>query len=144
MGPVEGVTAPVDYLVVEFPDGVAGFDLAMARELASLVDAEMVRLLDLVVLEKALDGTVLVHELDDVLDGDDLLSLGAQVAEVLAFDEVVALSLSMAPGSVAGVIVWENVWLSPLAGAATASGGRVLTTGRIPLGTRPLTTGRRS
>nr|HPU39971.1 DUF6325 family protein [Microthrixaceae bacterium] len=121
MGPVEGVTAPVDYLVVEFPDGVPGFDLAMARELASLVDAEMVRLLDLVVLEKALDGTVSVHELDDVLDGDDLLSLGAQVAEVLAFDEVIALSLSMAPGSVAGVIVWENVWLSPLAGAATAS-----------------------
>jgi hypothetical protein len=56
---------------------------------------------------------------------------------------VIALSLSMAPGSVAGVIVWENVWLSPLAGAATASGGRVLTTGRIPLGTRPLS-GRRS
>lgn len=144
MDPVDDVTAPVDYLVVEFPDGVAGFDAAMARELASLVDAEMVRLLDLVVLEKAPDGTVEVHELADLLDGDDLLSLGAQVAEVLALDEVIALSASMAPGSVAGVIVWENVWLSPFAGAASESGGRVLTTGRIPLGPRPLTSGRRS
>lgn len=143
MGSLEGVSAPVDYLVVEFPDGVAGFDMAMARELASLVDAEMVRLLDLVVLEKSPNGTVEVHELDDVVDGDDLMSLGSQVAEVLALDEVVALSSSMAPGSVAGVIVWENVWLSPLSSAASESGGRVLSTGRLPVATT-LTSGRRS
>src|SRR4029453_13183488 len=55
---------PVDYLVVEFPAGSSNFTGEMAAELASLVEAGTIRVLDLLVLHKD-DGSaagVLVWE----------------------------------------------------------------------------------
>ena len=43
-------TGPVEYLVVGFPDGTVSDHLA--PELAKLVDNEVIRILDLVVLTK--------------------------------------------------------------------------------------------
>ena len=43
---------PVDYLVVEFPADKADFSGEMARELTSLIERGLVRVLDLVVLRK--------------------------------------------------------------------------------------------
>jgi hypothetical protein len=39
----------------------------------------------------------------------------------------------MEPGTVAGVIVWENSWAAPFASAARRSGGQLVATGRIPI-----------
>ena len=37
------------------------------------------------------------------------------------------------PGSVAGVLVWENRWAAPFATAARRAGGQLIATGRIPI-----------
>jgi hypothetical protein len=37
----------------------------------------------------------------------------------------------MDPGSVAGVIVYENLWAAPFADAARRAGGRLIADGRI-------------
>ena len=47
----------MDYLVVEFPAGRSNFTGEMAAELASLVEAGTVRVLDLLILHKADDGS---------------------------------------------------------------------------------------
>src|SRR4051794_24430827 len=60
------VLGPVDYLVVEFPADKANFSGEMAAELRSLIDRELVRVLDLVILRKEPDGSVEVAELADV------------------------------------------------------------------------------
>jgi uncharacterized membrane protein len=52
------MTGPVEYLVVGFPDGTINDDLA--PELAKLVDNEVIRILDLVVLTKDTSGDVAV------------------------------------------------------------------------------------
>jgi hypothetical protein len=39
----------------------------------------------------------------------------------------------MDPGSVAGVLVWENLWAAPFASAARRSGGQLIADGRIPI-----------
>jgi len=57
---------PVDYLVVEFPAGKSNFTGEMAAELASLVESGTVRVLDLLMLHKADDGTVEAFEIDDL------------------------------------------------------------------------------
>ena len=57
------VIEPVDYLVVEFPAETAKCSGEMAAELTSLVDRELVRVLDLVLLRKDLDGSVEAAEL---------------------------------------------------------------------------------
>ena len=59
------VMGPVDYLVVEFPVERADFSGEMAAELTSLVDRELVRVLDLVLLRKDPDGSVEAAELND-------------------------------------------------------------------------------
>jgi hypothetical protein len=123
---------PVDFVVVEFPEGSGSFGGAMARELASLVDAEMIRVLDLLVLEKAEDGTVDGFEVEDLGDLGDMRTLAGQLAEILALEDIEHLAAAMEPGSRAGVLVWENVWAAPFAVAVRESGGQLIADGRIP------------
>jgi hypothetical protein len=124
---------PVDYMVVEFPAGASNFTGAMARELVALVDAGIIRLIDVLILTKNLDGTVEPMELSDVGELGDLQSLEAQLAELLAEDDVAQLAAAMEPGSTAGVLIWENLWAAPFASAARASGGQLIANGRIPI-----------
>jgi hypothetical protein len=124
---------PVDYLVVEFPAGQANFTGEMAAELAVLNEAGIIRILDLLVLVKDADGTVEAHEIDDTEQANELVQLESEIAEILAVDDVAHLAEAMEPGSVAGVIVWENLWAAPFAAAARRAGGQLVATGRIPI-----------
>src|SRR2546430_8022294 len=56
---------PVDYLVVEFPPGAQNFDGEMAAELVRLSDAGTIRVLDLMIVQKAADGSVDAYEIDE-------------------------------------------------------------------------------
>ena len=124
---------PVDYLVVEFPAGKASFTGEMADALANLVDEGIIRILDLLVILKGEDGDFEAHEIDDVENLGELRGLEAHVAEILAAEDVANLAAAMDNGSVAGVIVWENVWAAPFASAARRAGGQLVATGRIPI-----------
>jgi hypothetical protein len=126
------VLGPVDYLVVEFPAGAANFTGEMAQELAALVEAGTIRLIDALILTKDDDGNVDALELSDVSDLGPLASLEADLAEMLAEDDVAHLAAAMDPGSVAGVLVWENLWAAPFGSAVRRSGGQLIANGRIP------------
>jgi hypothetical protein len=39
----------------------------------------------------------------------------------------------MEPGTMAGVLVWENRWAAPFASAARRAGGQLIASGRIPI-----------
>jgi len=124
---------PVDYLVVEFPAGEQKFSGEMADELLRLADSGIVRILDLLVIAKDESGEIAAYEIDEVTDRDDVRALEADVAEILAADDVLDLANAMLPGSVAGVIVWENTWAAPFASAARRAGGQLVASGRIPV-----------
>lgn len=127
---------PVDYLVVEFPAGAQNFSGEMAAELARLSESGAIRILDLLILHKNEDGSVDGIEIDEVGDSpgaDELLMLEADIAEILAAEDVEHLAEAMLPGSVAGVLVWENLWAAPFASATRRSGGQLIATGRIPI-----------
>jgi hypothetical protein len=55
------------------------------------------------------------------------------VAEILAAEDVEHLGAAIEPGSVAGVLVWENCWAAPFASAARRAGGQLIASGRIPI-----------
>ena len=128
------VLGPVDYLVVEFPAGKASFSGEMAAELRSLVDREVVRVLDLVILRKEPDGSVEVAELADVDESDvgDLRALEADLAMLLAEEDVEELGRALEPGSIAAVLVYENSWAGPFASSIRRSGGQLVANGRVP------------
>jgi hypothetical protein len=124
---------PVDYVIVEFPAGQANFTGEMAAELVALVDAGTIRVIDIMILTKNEDGTVDAMELSDVPDLGPLVGIEAELAELLAEDDIVHLAAAMDPGSVAGVLIWENLWAAPFASAARRSGGQLIADGRIPI-----------
>ena len=124
---------PVDYLVVEFPPGAANFTGEMAAEIARLVDSNLIRVLDLLILQKDADGTVEALEIDDLDQVDEFRVAETQLAELLAEEDVVRLAAAMEAGTVAGVLVWENLWAAPFASAARRAGGQLIASGRIPI-----------
>lgn len=129
--PVDDIAGPIDYLVVEFPRGRSTFGLEVAGELARLADEGLIRVLDLLVIQKAFDGSVVGFEVDDV-GTEEIHRLLSDLVELLSDEDVDRLAAAMAPGSVAGVVVWENLWACPLASAARRAGGQLIASGRIP------------
>jgi hypothetical protein len=128
------VLGPVDYLVVEFPAAKANFSGEMAAQLGSLVDRELIRVLDLLVLRKEQDGSVEVAELHELSASDvgEMLELEADLAMLLAEEDVEAIGGALEPGSVAAVLVYENSWAGPFASSVRRSGGQLVANGRIP------------
>jgi hypothetical protein len=124
---------PVDFVIVEFPAGKSDFTGEMAEELVKLVDAGIIRLIDVLVLTKDENGDIDAVELEDLDDLGELARLEAELAELLAEEDVVNLAAAMEPGSVAGVVVYENLWAAPFASAARRAGGQLIADGRIPM-----------
>jgi len=124
---------PVDYIVVEFPAGKSNFTGEMAKELLALVDSGTIRVIDILILTKNEDGTVDAMELSDIEDLGPLQAVEAELAELLAADDVEHLAAAMDPGSTAGVLIWENLWAAPFASAVRHSGGQLIANGRIPI-----------
>ena len=124
---------PVDYLVVEFPAGASNFTGEMASELVALVDAGTIRVIDVLILSKNEDGTVDATELSEIENLGELQKVEAELAELLAGDDVEHLAAAMEPGSTAGVLIWENLWAAPFASAVRRSGGQLIANGRIPI-----------
>jgi hypothetical protein len=124
---------PVDYVVVEFPAGESSFTGEMADELVALVDSGTIRVIDVLILTKDEDGSVDAVELSDVPDLGPLQAVEAELAELLAADDIENLAAAMDPGSTAGVLIWENLWAAPFASAARRSGGQLIADGRIPI-----------
>jgi hypothetical protein len=128
------VLGPVDYLVVEFPADKADFSGEMARELTSLIERGLVRVLDLVVLRKDLEGSVSVDELHEIDEADagELLALEAELGMLLAEQDIEEIGTVLEPGAVAAVLVYENSWAGPFGSAVRRSGGQLVAEGRIP------------
>ena len=124
---------PVDYAIIEFPAGTANFTGAMADELIKLVDAGAIRVIDMLILVKDEQGEIDAIELSELDDLGPLQVLEAELAELLAEDDVIHLAAAMDPGSTAGVIIFENLWVAPFASAVRHSGGQLIADGRIPI-----------
>jgi hypothetical protein len=123
---------PVDYIVVEFPG--SRFNGEIAPALTDLVERDIVRVLDLLVLKKNDDASIEAHELADLDDTEigALRTFESDLAMLLSEGDVTAVADALEPGSSAAVVVWENTWAAPFASAVRRSGGQLVASGRIP------------
>ena len=124
---------PVDWIVVEFPG--SRFNGQIVPALFDLVQRDLVRVLDLLVLKKDADGTLEAFELSDLDEGEigELRTYESELAMLLSEEDVTSLAAAIEPGSSAGVLVWENTWAAPFASAVRRSGGQLVASGRIPI-----------
>lgn len=123
---------PIEYIAVEFPGGTVtaeGFE-----QLLTLVDNEVVRILDLEFVAKADDNSLSVvpastFELADF----DLAQFDGAASGLLDAEDIALVGEDISAGSVAAVLVYEELALLPAVEAWTRAGARVLTQGHVEL-----------
>ena len=122
--------APIEYLVVAFPDGNLSDEIA--PELADLVDRKVIRILDIVFVTKEISGDVNVLEFDELGNLVGFAQIDGEVGGLIGPDDLDFVASELDPGFAAAVLLIEDLWAAPLASALERSGGVLLEGARIP------------
>jgi hypothetical protein len=123
-------TGPVEYLVFAFPGGSVSDEIA--TELADLVNRNVIRILDAVVVTKDADGDVAAAEFDELGNLSAFLEIDAEVGGLIGPDDISFVGDELDAGVAAVVLLVEDLWAAPLADALGRSGGLLLEGARIP------------
>jgi hypothetical protein len=124
---------PVDYMVLEWngEQPVTGEVMAL---LLDLVDRGTIRILDLAFMLKDADGSVAALDLTEIAsEGTGLDAFEGVSSGLLGQDDLEEAATALEPGTVAAVLVWENLWAAPIAVALRRSGGQLVASGRVPV-----------
>jgi hypothetical protein len=105
-------------------------DPALIAELASLVQGDVLRVLDFLIISKSESGDVEIVEISDDSEGYEALDL--VLSGITGDEDVQELAELVPPGGSAAIVALELVYARKLAGALAASGGVVLSSERIP------------
>jgi hypothetical protein len=123
---------PVDYLVVEWsgrqPTGEA------VPLLVDLVDRGLIRVLDLVFVKKAEDGSVAGIEISHLAEeAEEFKIFQGASSGLLSEDDISDAGEALQPGASAALLVYENRWAAEFAAALRRSGAELVANGRIPM-----------
>lgn len=118
---------PIELVAVEFPGGriiPEGF-----RQLAALVEQGRIKVLDLEFVTKSDDGTVSTLDFADVdgIDGVDLAQFADVSSGLLDDGDIEAVGAEIAAGSLAAILVYEELSLLGVLAAWSAAGATILT-----------------
>lgn len=120
---------PIDYVVVEWtgrqPHGEA------MPHLIELVDTGVIRLLDLVFLEKDDQGRITILEVSDL--GEEFAEFEGARSGLLDDDDVDEAASALQDGTSAALLIWENRWAAPFASALRRNGAQLVASGRVPV-----------
>ena len=122
---------PVEYIIVGFPGNQ--FKGEIVPELVNLVQAGLIRIIDLVVISRNEAGDVLVLEVDE--DGDlsaMFATLDGEVGGVIGNEDIQHAAAAIEPGSSAALLLWEDTWATPFVQAVRNAGGVLIEGSRIP------------
>ncbi len=123
---------PIDYIVLEWPSGQPSGEAFPL--IIDLVDRGIIRILDVAFMAKDETGAIASVDLG-ALNGDGAVlsefeGASSGLLDQQDLDEAAAV---LEPGTLAAVMVWENLWAAPVAAALRRSGGQLVASGRIPI-----------
>lgn len=121
---------PVELLLVAFEAEEPSPDIVEA--IRELIEAETIRLLDLVVVERSLDDTLTVTDIEDVTDQYGFGEIELEATGIAPTADIEEMAALVEPGRSAALAVIEHVWAKKLASTVAQSGGYVVSTERIP------------
>ncbi|MCU0270844.1 MAG: DUF6325 family protein [Acidimicrobiales bacterium] len=125
-------TAPIDVIVVAFPDGVPrpeGF-----AELLGLCEQGVIAILDVefVVADDQGVHTVAAEDLPPV-EGLDLSLWAAARSDLIDADDLAAIGDELGPGELAVLVLIEQRWVLGVVEVWRRSGARLLLEGGVPV-----------
>ena len=121
---------PVDYFLVGFPPG-APLDGGALAQMAALVEAGIIEVLDALVIRKDADGTISGVNLAEMGPVADVVAFEGVRPGLLGDDDMAIAAEEMPPGSVAAFVLYENTWARGFVTAVHERGGVFLGSGRI-------------
>lgn len=119
---------PVEIYVVEFAGEAV--DPGVLRSVADLSEGSVVRLLDMVVATRALDGSTSIVEIADA--SGEALDIQLAVQGLLGEEDVAEALALVQPGSGVALVALELRWATELAQNLAAANGTVIHSQRIP------------
>ena len=128
--PEADTIGPVDVAVIAFEG--AEFRADVAPVLADLQSSGTVKVIDMVFVRKAADGSTSVVELADDAVADVFGRITDSQVDLLSEADLADLAENLTPETSAMVVVWENSWAARFADSVRASRGRVAMLERIP------------
>lgn len=124
--------AEVDFVVVEFPGNVISGKVA--EQLRELAARDIIRVIDMVFVTKAADGTVGSTELPQ-LDGavrEGFEPVTQALDGLIGEDDIASVGEMLEPGTTACVLLFEHLWATWLRDAIGDAGGTIHHLERIP------------
>jgi hypothetical protein len=120
----------VDLAVIGFRGELrqSGIRDAVARA----VDRGAVRVLDVLLVRKDDDGSVLMFDAESPEGAEELLGFPTVMPDLVGEEDALAIAAEMDPGTTVLVIAWENVWASEIAAEVRELDGRLLVMERLP------------
>lgn len=123
---------PIDFIALEFEGNK--FKGHILAELTELVEKEILRVIDLVVILKDEDGEVVVREMQQI--DDHLLAifdpLDIKVTGMITQGDIEMVAEQLTNNTTAAVMLFENLWAVKFKEALIEADGRLLMQERIP------------
>jgi hypothetical protein len=121
----------IGYLAAEFPEGrITEDDVAIVL---GAVDRGIIRVLDVEFVARDEDGTVRRVSVDELEnpEGVDLQVWQGADSRLLDDSDVAEIGGELEPGSVGGILIYENLWVLDLDAVLRGHGARLIADGRI-------------
>ena len=117
---------PLEYALIEFKEG--NFSGKIIPELLDLAERQIVRIVDIVFIQKEEDGSTRTIELND-LDPETyemFVPIGEHVSSLFTNDDLEIAAGKLPKNSAALLLLWENLWAAGLRQAIEDAGGQLV------------------
>ena len=123
---------PVEYLIVEFPGNKFKGEIVPA--LQELTANGTIRILDLLFVKKAADGSVTAVELENLprKEAAAFDELDGEIDGLFNEEDIALAAEKLQPNSSGALLVFENAWAARLRDAVVNAKGRLVDNARIP------------
>ncbi|MEA2057089.1 MAG: DUF6325 family protein [Actinomycetota bacterium] len=124
---------PIEVIVAGFPGN--RFNGKIMPALQSLVDRDIVSVVDGLLIMKDNEGVITFVELEEIDANDDAAALAGlldQTDGLLSDEDVEELAMALEPNSSAAALVLEHTWAKPLRDAIVDSDGVLIANFRVP------------
>jgi hypothetical protein len=123
---------PIDFVALEFKtDQLTGESLPALLE---LVQQQIVRVIDLVIILKDQDGGIQVLEIEEL--APDILAvfdpLQFEISGIIQVEDIETIAAEMEDNTTAALLLIENLWAIKFGEAVVRASGRMVMYDRIP------------
>ncbi len=123
---------PIDFLALEFKGNQFKGEIMPA--LLDLVNKEIVRVIDLVIVQKDADGKVTMREMQQLEPSVVAIfdPLKAQISGIIQLEDIEMIGEKVENNTTAAIMLFENLWPIKFKEAVLNANGRLVMLERIP------------